>query len=138
MKKMIKRVPFLLLIPILLFMFMMSRTDFGGGEHSLDQQRNQEISELENVLQMIEGVGSVRVYYYEDGAKNSASLSSYFTESTTTEKEIMKGILVVAEGGGDPYIRTTLLNAISTVFQLSEHQVVIVEMKKGRESIENK
>lgn len=138
MKKYVKQAPILLFIPIVLFMFMLNRNDFGGGERSLIQQSDQEIDKLEAVLQTIEGVGAIRVYYYEDQSKKTSTLSSYLTESDVAGDDSIKGILVVAEGGGDPYVRTTLLNAISTVFQLSEHQVVIVEMEKEREFIEDK
>lgn len=136
MKKYVKQAPVLLLIPILLI-FLMNWSVFGGDEHSFNQQDAQEIDKLEDVLGTINGVGNVKVYYHEDPTSQKSNLSNYFVEKDHLNGGPIQGILVVAEGGEDPYIRATLLKAISTIFQLAEHQVMIVEMEKGRAFIEN-
>lgn len=136
MKKYIKQAPILLVIPILLVL-LMNWNDLGGGEGSVSQQNEQYIDKLEKVLETIEGVGVVKVYYYDQHARENASLTNYFTEKGTANEQSVQGILVVAEGGDDPYIRTTLSKAITTIFQLAEHQVMIVEMEKGRTFIED-
>lgn len=107
----------------------------GGGKLSVEGER-QEQTALEQTLEEIEGVGKVAIYFYDDPPTREDPLSAYFSlskdEADHTSNNI-KGILVVAEGGGDPKIKNLLLKTIATVLQLHEHQIMIVEMKKGEE-----
>lgn len=85
----------------------------------------------------IEGVGKVAIYYHNNDSDKEDPLSNYFSLSQTKTEKISKpiqGILVVAEGGGDPVIQNLLSKTLATVLQLPEHQIVIVEMKNGEET----
>ncbi|AOV07822.1 hypothetical protein [Sporosarcina ureilytica] len=108
----------------------------GGGKSNIEGDRREEAA-LEQTLMKIEGVGKVAIYYHDKDSAKEDPLSNYFSLSQTkTEKSSkpIQGILVVAEGGGDPVIQNLLSKTLATVLQLPEHQIVIVEMKNGEET----
>lgn len=108
----------------------------GGGKSNTEGDRK-EVIELEQALMKIDGVGKVTIYYNAKNATQVDPLSDFFSPSKTkteTGPNDIGGILVVAEGGGDPVIKSLLSKTLATVLQLPEHQIVIVEMKKGEES----
>ncbi|KZE40140.1 hypothetical protein AV656_02375 [Bhargavaea cecembensis] len=95
-------------------------------------------SDLESVLSEINGVGKVRVYRQGGGQEEQGGilmpLDSYFGTSTGKGRDTPSGgILVVAEGAGDPRIRAELVRILSGVLQLPEHRIVVVEMKNEGE-----
>ncbi|WP_040228714.1 hypothetical protein [Bhargavaea cecembensis] len=94
-------------------------------------------SDLEAVLSEIRGVGSVKVYRQDAGPDSESgmfSLSGYFGGGSGASGDTpSEGILVVAEGAGDPRIRSELARILSGVLQLPEHRIVVVEMKKEGE-----
>lgn len=107
----------------------------GGGQSTDNQERTEEHA-LERTLAQIEGVGRIAIYYYDGQSEKEESLTNYFSLSQPTDNRQtneMKGILVVAEGGGDPIIQNLLSKTLATVLQLPEHQIVIVEMKQEEE-----
>lgn len=105
------------------------------GKVTVEGERHAQTA-LESTLEKIEGVGKVAIYYYDDPPTKEDPLSAYFSlsqDEAGDDSNHIKGILVVAEGGGDPKIQNLLLKTIATVLQLHEHQIMIVEMKKGEE-----
>lgn len=115
-----------------------------GGEGRKVEEDKRAEAVLEGTLGKIEGVGEVELYFHYNKDEEMNPLSDYFSLSQTkaeTRTNNIEGILVVAEGGGDPLIRNTLSGLLATVLQLPEHRIVIVEMsemKKGRNLDENK
>ncbi len=115
-----------------------------GGEGKKIEEDKRAEAALESTLGKIEGVGAVELYFHTDKNEALNPLSDYFSLSQTKVENgtnNIEGILVVAEGGGDPIIRNTLSKLLATVLQLPEHRIVIVEMsemKKGRNLDENK
>lgn len=109
--------------------------DVGGGKSIIEEARSEEQA-LAQTLSQIEGVGKIAIYYEDGKREQEDSLTQYFSLAQSTNIENVderKGILVVAEGGGDPAVQNLLLKTISTVLQLPEHQIVIVEMKQEGE-----
>ncbi len=138
MEKQTKKIQpvFLGIIVVLIgIMWGSSLLDIGGGKTTVEEARTEEYA-LAQTLTQIEGVGKIAIYYYDGQREKEDSLTQYFSLSQPTdthqEKE-MAGILVVAEGGGDPVIQNLLSKTLSTVLQLPEHQIVIVEMKQEGE-----
>lgn len=86
---------------------------------------------LEEVLESIEGVGKVKVYvhYFGQEAPNADSqwLGDYFRQQNPSQA--ISGLLIVAEGANDIFIRENLTETISRITQLPSHRIVIVPMK---------
>ena len=135
MEKMQKRygLPFLLAGCAALLILFPALTGWGKGGKEQEAVR----TELESVLSEIRGVGSVRIYRQdgeqaEDGGM--LSLAGYFGSSPAGGGDTPSGgVLVVAEGAGDPAVRNELARILSGVLQLPEHRIVVVEMKKEGE-----
>lgn len=125
---------------ILVIIFMMSSVWQLGGEKKVEEAYGTNIA-LEKTLTNVEGVGDVQVYIHQNANEEAKPLSDYFslTETKGTQKgNDIEGVLVVAEGGGDPSVQNKLTKMLATVLQLSEHRIVVVEMTKGRNRDENK
>ena len=125
---------------VLVIIFMTSGTLGIGGEKNKEED-SRENAALEQTLMQIEGVGEVELYFHYNKGEEADPLSDYFSLSQTKSDQRennIEGILVVAEGGGDPSLQNKLTKMLATVLQLPEHRIVIVEMKKGRNIDENK
>ena len=87
----------------------------------------------------IEGIGEVTLYFHYENGEATNPLSDYFSISTASAKKgnELQGVLVVAEGAEDFKIKNKLSKILSTVLQLPEHRIVIVEMKKRGNTDEN-
>lgn len=44
-------------------------------------------------------------------------------------KPIVRGVIVVAEGAGDPQVKNALIDAVTTIFQIKSHKVKVYEKK---------
>lgn len=133
--KKIQTVFFGILILLIVIMLGVNGWGTGGGKLTTEEERKAETA-LEQALEKVEGVGKVVIYYYDNEVEKENPLSTYFSLSQTevrNDSHDIKGILVVAEGGGDPIIQNLLTKTLATVLQLGEHQIVIVEMKKEEE-----
>lgn len=114
---------------MLMIIFVVSGWWKGDG---MGEEKRKEQTALEETLEKIEGVGKVAIYYEEESPAEKDPLSNYFSFTETkgaTAGNERKGILIVAEGGGNPVIKNRLSKAVATVLQLHEHQIMIVEMK---------
>ena len=88
----------------------------------------------------IEGVGEVSLYFHYEHRESTNPLSDYFSMSQQhrlNKWNDLQGVLVVAEGAEDFKIQNELSKILSTVLQLPEHRIVIVEMKKRGNTNEN-
>lgn len=102
-----------------------------------EQLDGEEETRLEAVLQEIEGVGHVEVYFHQPTGKNSSDsllFSDYFQKQVPVSES--GGVLIVAEGAENVFIRTELAEIISKILQLPQHRIVIVPMKKREEVIQ--
>ena len=126
---------------VLVIIFMNSGTFGIGGEKTKIEEDSREYAALEQALMKIEGVGEVVLYFHSDNSEEKSPLSDYFSLSTTggeNRTEELEGLLVVAECAEDLGIQNELSRILSTVLQLPEHRIVIVEMKKRGNMDENK
>lgn len=104
-----------------------------GDKTEATQQVFQTPADLAAVLERINGVGKVAVYFHYSNSEERATESdvSFFqwTSDSKRDKEELIGILVVAEGARDKRIQNKLLMTLSAVLQISPHRIVIEEME---------
>ncbi|WOV85575.1 hypothetical protein PGH26_06475 [Sporosarcina jeotgali] len=106
---------------------------------SNEKEGNIETTALESALEKIDGVGEVSIYLHPPkGAKEQSPLTDYFTKSADSITDEVTGVLVVAEGAGNPGLKSELTRILAAVLQLPEHRIVIVEMTKRGNYDENK
>lgn len=115
----------------LLFSDLLTRDE--GKVLKPEEAANQTTENLTSILEKINGVGKVAVYFHyeESSEKNAESDLSFFqwTSETKKDKENLIGILVVAEGANDKRIQNSLIKTLSSVLQISPHRIVIEEME---------
>lgn len=88
--------------------------------YSANQEEGMEIR-LEYVLSAMEGVGKVKVMIATE--KKSSAL---FSEEGSGEK--VSGVVIVAEGAGNPSVDARILNAVKALFSIDAHKISIVKM----------
>ena len=89
-----------------------------AGEQSEDMQKNV----LEEKLEATEGVGKVQVILMTDEKKDRQS----FYNSETIQ---VTGVLISAEGGGNPVVVQNIQEAVMALFQVDAHRIRIMKMK---------
>lgn len=133
--KKIQTIFFGILLFLVVIIWGMNGWGTEGGKQAIEEAE-WEANALEQTLEKIQGVGKVVIYYYDSRSQKEDPLSAYFSLSQMEEgkdSNDIKGVLIVAEGGGDLKVQNLLTKAVSTVLQLPEHQIMIVEMKKEGE-----
>ena len=83
---------------------------------------------METILGSVEGAGSVRVLIHEE--KESAE-PAWNISAEETQGEII-GVLIVAEGAGDPKVAARLAQAAGTVLDVDQGRIEIFCMDKNR------
>lgn len=124
--------PLLVIIVVLVVVIMYS------GFASWSQQSPAAVTaeqKLEQILQQIQHVGQVRVYFHYGEIANEESelFSDYFRTSETATT--ISGVLIVAEGATSPSIKKLLMKTVSDVMQLPQHRIVIVPMEMKGEPL---
>ena len=79
-------------------------------------------AQLESVLSAMEGVGKVKVMISVESKE-----STMFSQQNTIQK--VCGVVVVAEGAGNPSVDTRILNAVKALFSIDAHKISIVKMR---------
>ena len=140
MQKPTRKIHMILLgtITILVIIFINSSLGGIGGEKG-KKEENGEFVALEEALMKIEGIGEVTLYFhYENGEAPIRCPITFHCPLLQLKKgNELQGVLVVAEGAENPKIKSKLSRILSTVLQLPEHRIVIVEMKKRGNTNEN-
>ena len=126
------------LIAVISMIFLNAMTESRDGRHSVisaedsneynDQVMTDDEIRLQNILECISGAGEVRVMI--NGSESSKNASSVFASSVPdsgTKKE-NGGVIVVAEGGGDPNVCSRITDAVSTVCGIRPSEVVVFEL----------
>ena len=89
----------------------------------LDNESQVEKSQVEqtlaDLLESVEGVGKVKVMVMTGGNK-----SLYLSEETE-----ITGVLIAAEGAGDPVTVQNIQQAVMALFQVDAHKIKIMKMK---------
>ena len=86
---------------------------------SKQQKKN---TKLEAFLENTEGVGKVQVILMTDEKKDRQS----FYNSETIQ---VTGVLISAEGGGNPVVVQNIQEAVMALFQVDAHRIRIMKMK---------
>ena len=87
-----------------------------------DMQKSVLEEKLEAFLENTEGVGKVQVILMTDEKKDRQS----FYNSETIQ---VTGVLISAEGGGNPVVVQNIQEAVMALFQVDAHRIRIMKMK---------
>lgn len=105
---------------------------------------------LEELLSQVEGMGRVRVMLtFEGTGEKQVEKDEQFTADSSTEETIyeenedngkipyvtaetnpqVEGVLVIAEGGGNAYIKQEIIEAAQALFGIDAHKIKIMKME---------
>ena len=82
-------------------------------------EKSQVEQKLADLLESVEGVGKVKVMVMTGGNK-----TLYLSEETE-----ITGVLIAAEGAGDPVTVQNIQQAVMALFQVDAHKIKIMKMK---------
>ncbi len=114
-----------------------------------DEYENKIRVELENVISQIEGVGKVSIMItFEGSSTNEYQTDMDISETDETSKTVIignkealiksvkkpaaVGVLVVCEGGDSLKVKEKVINAVSTVLNISSNRVYVTNRIKER------
>ena len=97
-------------------------SDTGGGKETGTIQKSRLEEKLEALLESVEGVGKVQVIVMSDENNETQA----FSRSNAVQ---VTGVLVSAEGGGDPVVVKNIQEAVMSLFQLEAHKIKVMKMK---------
>ncbi len=137
-----------------IFLLLIGRTNTPAPQKEepvkLEQSLPDTEKRLENALSLAEGVGGVRVviYYKDSGQKiiakdkteESDNNKKHFEEKvvlTDENKPVVlrentreiEGVLIIAQGGGDPKTRASLISAAQALLGIETHKIEVLKMK---------
>lgn len=112
---------------LILIMAIPSDTQENENISQMIQQENESVeAQLEYVLSAMEGVGNVKVM-----------ISTEHTQSTLFGTENQQGnvtgVVVVAQGAGNPVVDARISDAIKALFSIDVHKISIVKMTNQEE-----
>ena len=87
-----------------------------------DLQKSMLEEKLEALLENVDGVGRVQVILMTDEKNDRQSFYNSGTIQVT-------GVLISAEGGGDPVVVRDIQEAVMALFQVDAHRIRIMKMK---------
>ena len=93
-----------------------------AGEQNEYMQKSALEEKLEALLENTEGVGKVQVILMTDEKEDRQS----FYNSETIQ---VTGVLISAEGGGNPVVAQNIQEAVMALFQVDAHRIRIMKMK---------
>lgn len=115
--------------------FISSYVDFGsfsGGkaeEFSVTTYSTEIENDLQDVISQIEGAGTTKVLLTMENSVEYV----YLDDSTTKTKEIepvIRGVLVVCEGGDDPVVVERITDAVTKALDISTAKVCITKLSE--------
>ena len=92
-------------------------------DQAADAQKSALEKKLEVLLENVDGVGKVQVILMTDRKKRPAES---FNNSGTIQ---VTGVLISAEGRGDPVVVQNIQQAVMALFQVDAHRIRIMKMK---------
>lgn len=102
----------------------------GGSEYTsvkAETLATNEERRLEEILSEIKGVGAAKVMITYQERDNSASL--YSSEKVNSPK--VEGVIVTAEGANEIIVRSSIIDAVSALFDIPAANVMVFE-RNGR------
>lgn len=119
----------------LIFISSLTGFDTGqkGGEEgfSVTTYSTEIESDLQKILSSISGCGETRVLLTMENSVEYV----YLDDSTTKTKEIqpvIRGVLVVCEGGDDPVVTQTVTQAVTRALDISSAKVCVTKLNQRR------
>lgn len=115
--------------------FLSTYIDFGsfakgkGEEFSVTTYSTEIQSDLQTVISQIEGAGKTNVLLTMENSVEYV----YLDDSTTKTKEIeplIRGVLVVCEGGDDPVVVERVTEAVTKALDISTAKVCITKLSE--------
>lgn len=116
--------------------FISSYVDFGSlsgqskeEEFSVTTYSTEIEKDLETVISQIEGAGTTKVLLTMENSVEYV----YLDDSTTKTKEIeplIRGVLVVCEGGDDPVVVERITDAVTKALDISTAKVCITKLSE--------
>ena len=117
----------------LIFISSLTGFDTGqkGGEEgfSVTTYSTEIESDLQKILSSISGCGETRVLLTMENSVEYV----YLDDSTTKTKEIqpvIRGVLVVCEGGDDPVVTQTVTQAVTRALDISSAKVCVTKLRE--------
>lgn len=101
-----------------------------GSNEYMDSVSTDEEIRLKNILECISGVGKTHVMINDGGNKKTSAVFSSQNAYGNSAGEDAAGVIVVAEGGGDPAVRSRITDAVSTVCGVAPSDVIVFELKE--------
>ena len=114
-------------------------------EQTDDQIRQSYEKQLESVLSQVEGVGAVQVAVAMESTGTQRSSQTVTTGETTVYEDTgdggqtpyissstypeIRGVIVVAQGGGNPVIVQQIQEAVIALFHVEAHEIKVLKMK---------
>lgn len=116
--------------------FLSSYVDFGSAsekrkdeEFSVTTYSTEIESDLQSVLSQIEGAGKTKVLLTMENSVEYV----YLSDSTTKTKEIqplIRGVLVVCEGGDSPVVVERITQAVTKALDISTAKVCVTKLSE--------
>jgi len=102
-------------------------TEYIGESEAVISATQQE-QRLGQILSQIKGVGKVEVMitYNEE----EAAAQTMFSTTTSDTPRSVQGVIVVAEGAGNPVVQNYIINAVTSAFDISTSSVMVFEKEK--------
>ena len=117
-------------------LFISSYVDFGSssnnvkeGEFSVKTYSTEIEKDLQTVISQIEGAGETKVLLTMENSVEYV----YLDDSTTKTKEIeplIRGVLVVCEGGDEPVVVSRITDAVTKALDISTAKVCITKLSE--------
>lgn len=111
---MVKIIAVLIIVSVALLSFDVFTQNKDGRRQIIDEDGGTEAA-LCSILEDMKGVGNVDVMLQHD------------------EDEQISGVIVTAEGAGNPVVRNDLINAVRAVFNIPASSVMVFEKEKGNQ-----
>lgn len=100
----------------------------GGTEYTDETLATMEEIRLERILSQMKGVGDTNVMITWQDEKETDTL--FINENSNTSRKV-EGVIVACEGAGDVIVKSNIINAVATVFDIPASNVVVFEKIKS-------
>mgnify|MGYP000893315244 CR=1 FL=1 len=97
------------------------------GDNSLLAEGRNLALQAQKALGLIQGAGRVQVVLTLEKSSGSSGGESYGKSDGQLAGAVIRGVVITAEGAGDPRIKLTLYEAAAALFGIPENQIFVAE-----------
>ena len=117
-----------------LLIFLSSFIDFGvvNGRNDADEYCEKLEDKLHSVVTNIEGVGDAQIFLTMDNSGENVYLNNT-DKKTKSITPVVRGVVVVCDGGDDPLIVARVMSAITRSLNISSNKVCVTKLSKHME-----